>query len=57
MFYVVSYVLPFLGPSNDEPVINILNENEFGTIMVPCQVMYKSDNFEEAEFYYNEIIK
>lgn len=52
MHYVVSYVTPF-----GDQVFNFLNEEEFGLLMVPCTVLFKSENFNEAEFYYNELTK
>ena len=48
MWYVVSYVSPF-----GRTIYNFLNEDEYRTLMVPCTVLFSSNDISEAAAYYH----
>lgn len=50
MYYVVTYTTPF-----GDNVITTLEEEEFGLLLVPCKVLFKSKSFTEANEYLNKI--
>ena len=50
MYYVVTYTTPF-----GDNVIITLEEEEFGLLLVPCKVLFKSESFTEAIEYLNKI--
>lgn len=43
MWYVVYYVTSF-----GNPIVNCLNEDEFKTMTIPCNVLYQSENYRDA---------
>ena len=50
MYYVVTYTTPF-----GDNIITTLEEEEFGILLVPCKVLFKSKSFTEANEYLNKI--
>ena len=50
MNYVVTYTTPF-----GDNIITALEEEEFGLLLVPCKVLFKSESFTEANEYLNKI--
>ena len=50
MYYVVTYTTPF-----GDTIITTLEEEEFGLLLVPCKVLFKSKSFTEANEYLNKI--
>ena len=50
MYYVVTYSTPF-----GDNIITCLEEEEFGLLLVPCKVLFKSKSFTEANEYLNKI--
>ena len=49
MYYVVTYTTPF-GDN-----ITTCLEEEFGILLVPCKVLFKSKSFTESNEYLNKI--
>ena len=49
MYYVVTYTTPF-----GDTIITTLEE-EFGLLLVPCKVLFKSESFTESNEYLNKI--
>ena len=50
MYYVVTYST-LLG----DTIITTLEEEEFGLLLDPCKVLFKSKSFTEANKYLNKI--
>lgn len=51
MYYVVTYTTPF-----GDTIITTLEEEEFGLLLVPYKVLFKSKSFTEAIEYLHKII-
>ena len=50
MYYVVTYKTPF-----GDNIITTLEDEEFGLLLVPCKVLFKSESFTESNEYLNKI--
>lgn len=51
MYYIVTYTTPF----GDNVITTLEEEEEFGLLLVPCKVLFKSESFTEAIKYLNKI--
>lgn len=52
MWYIVSYKTPF-----GKQVYNFLDEDEYRTLMCPCEVLFSSNNKSEVlEYYKSEVV-